>query len=153
MRSAVRRRRHRVSARWGPICAYTAYCGAGPWLVFGEGALGFFALSYTIMMYPVMFLVMPKLRMNANRNGYVTAADFVRQRFDCRLLGVLRVTTGILATVPYCPAVGQHAGLMAGLGIGRHGRRADIPLVVAFATLAASTYTGGLRAPAVIAIV
>ena len=134
---------------------YTAYTFiAVPALVFGQGALGFFALPYTVMMYPVMFLVMPKLWTIANRNGYVTAADFVHQRFDCRVLGVLVAITGILATMPYIALqlVGMQV-VLAGLGIGGHGRWADLPLIVAFAILAAYTYTGGLRAPAVIAIV
>ena len=134
---------------------YTAYTFiAVPALVFGQGALGFFALPYTIMMYPVMFLVMPRLWMIANKNGYVTAADFVHQRFDCRLLGVLVAITGILATMPYIALqlVGMQV-VLAGLGLGGQGRWADLPLIVAFAILAAYTYTGGLRAPAVIAIV
>ena len=41
---------------------YTAYTFiAVPALVFGQGALGFFALPYTIVMYPVMFVIMPRL--------------------------------------------------------------------------------------------
>ncbi len=134
---------------------YTAYTFiAVPALVFGQGALGFFALPYTITMYPVMFLVMPKLWTIANRNGYVTAADFVHQRFDCRLLGVLVAITGILATMPYIALqlIGMQV-VLAGLGMGGQGQWTDLPLIAAFAILAAYTYTGGLRAPAVIAVI
>ena len=134
---------------------YTAYTFiAVPALVFGQGALGFFALPYTIVMYPVMFLMMPKFWSIARRHGYVTAADFVEHRFDCRLLGLLVAITGILATMPYIALqlVGMQV-VLAGLGMGGHGAWSDLPLIVAFTILAAYTYTGGLRAPAAIAIV
>ena len=41
---------------------YTAYTFiAVPAAVFGAGALGFFAVPYTILIYPFAFLVMPRL--------------------------------------------------------------------------------------------
>src|SRR5512143_4254720 len=41
---------------------YTAYTFiAVPALVFGTGALGFFALPYTIIAYPLVFMIMPRL--------------------------------------------------------------------------------------------
>src|ERR1700689_889170 len=41
---------------------YTAYTFvAVPALVFGAGATGFFALPYTILIYPFAFVVFPKL--------------------------------------------------------------------------------------------
>ena len=134
---------------------YTAYTFiAVPALVFGQGALGFFALPYTIVMYPVMFMIMPRLWTIARDRGYVTAADFVEHKFDCRMLGLLVAITGILATMPYIAL--QLVGLqvvLAALHIGGSGTWADAPLVIAFVILAAYTYTGGLRAPALIAIV
>jgi len=134
---------------------YTAYTFiAVPALVFGQGALGFFALPYTIVMYPVMFLIMPRLWTLARQHNYVTAADFVEHRFDSRTLGLLVALTGILATMPYIALqlVGMQV-VLAGLGLAGHGSLHDLPLIVAFAILAAYTYTGGLRAPAIIAIV
>ncbi len=134
---------------------YTAYTFiAVPALVFGQGALGFFALPYTIVMYPVMFLIMPKLWRVARERGYVTAADFVEQRFDSRTLGLLVAATGILATMPYIAL--QLIGIQVVLGalhLGGAGVWSDTPLIIAFVVLAAYTYTGGLRAPALIAIV
>ena len=57
---------------------YTAYTFiAVPALVFGAGATGFFALPYTILIYPFAFVVFPKLWSIAKRQGYVTSADFV----------------------------------------------------------------------------
>src|SRR3954452_11528487 len=60
---------------------YTAYTFvAVPALMFGVGALGFFALPYTIVVYPLVFLVAPRLWSVAHAHGYVTPADFIRGR-------------------------------------------------------------------------
>jgi solute:Na+ symporter, SSS family len=41
---------------------YTAYTViAVPALVYAVGAYGFFALPYTILVYPIVFVIMPKL--------------------------------------------------------------------------------------------
>ncbi|HET7569630.1 MAG TPA: sodium:solute symporter [Gammaproteobacteria bacterium] len=134
---------------------YTAYTFiAVPALVFGRGAIGFFALPYTLMVFPFVFIVFPRLWSVAKRHGYVTAADFVRGRFDSRLLGLLVAITGILATLPYIAL--QLVGIqvvIAAMGFDGTGLAGDLPLIIAFLILAAYTYTSGLRAPAMIAIV
>src|SRR3954463_8237701 len=57
---------------------YTAYTFiAVPALVFGAGAIGFFAVPYTIIIYPFLFVVFPRLWSVARAHQYVTAADFV----------------------------------------------------------------------------
>src|SRR6266513_2357656 len=129
---------------------YTAYTFiAVPALMFGAGASGFFAVPYTIMVYPLMFLVFPRLWSVAHANGYVTAADFVRGRFGSRALALVIALTGIAATMPYIAL--QLVGIEVVLeGLGIHG---EWPLIIAFAVLAAFTYASGLRAPALIAIV
>src|SRR5215472_18439564 len=81
---------------------YTAYTFvAVPALVFGAGAIGFFAVPYTLMLYPFVYVVYPRLWSVAQRHGYVTASDFVRGRYGCPLLALLVAVTGILATMPY----------------------------------------------------
>src|ERR671937_1888476 len=41
---------------------YTAYTFvAVPGLMYGSGAIGFFALPYTVIVYPLVFLWMPRL--------------------------------------------------------------------------------------------
>jgi solute:Na+ symporter, SSS family len=72
-----------------------------PALLFGTGANGFFAVPYTIIVYPFVFLVMPKLWSVAKKHGYVTAADFVHGRYDSKGLSLAVAFTGILATMPY----------------------------------------------------
>src|SRR6516225_10096440 len=50
---------------------YTAYTViAVPALVYAVGAYGFFALPYTIIVYPVVFMIMPRLWHAANKAGH-----------------------------------------------------------------------------------
>ncbi|MGH2943359.1 MAG: monocarboxylate uptake permease MctP [Solirubrobacteraceae bacterium] len=129
---------------------YTAYTFiAVPALVFGVGALGFFALPYTIIMYPLIFMVMPRLWTVCRAHGYVTPADFVRGRYRSRPLALVVAATGLLATMPYIALqlVGMQV-VLAALGVA-----GDWPLIIAFVILAAYTYQSGLRAPALIAVV
>jgi solute:Na+ symporter, SSS family len=134
---------------------YTAYTFiAVPALMFGVGALGFFAVPYTIMVYPFVFVVFPRLWSVARTHGYITAADFVRGRHGNRWLALAVAITGMIATMPYIAL--QLVGIqvvIAALGIESLGLGGDLPLIIAFVILAAFTYTSGLRAPAAIAIV
>jgi SSS family solute:Na+ symporter len=53
---------------------YTAYTFiAVPALVFGAGAIGFFALPYTIIVYPLVFLILPRMWSVAHKHNYITA--------------------------------------------------------------------------------
>lgn len=128
---------------------YTAYSLiAVPGLVFASGALGFFAIPYLILAYPLAFLVLPRFWSVARHRGYVTPADFVRERSGSSLALVVAVT-GILATMPYIAL--QIFGIEVSLA--QMGVPIEISLIVAFTILAAYTYTSGLRAPAMIAVV
>ena len=58
---------------------YTAYTFiAVPALVYAVGAAGFYALSYTVMVFPVVFVFAPRLWSIARARGYVTPGEFVR---------------------------------------------------------------------------
>src|SRR5262250_2459267 len=93
---------------------YTAYTYvAVPALLFGAGAIGFYALPYVAIEYPLVFLIMIRFWSVSKTHGYVTTADFVRGRFGSPTLA----------------------------------------LVIAFAVLAAFTFTSGVRAPAMISFV
>ncbi len=125
-----------------------------PALAFGAGAIAFFAVPYTIVIYPILFLVFPRLWNVCKKHGYITAADFVRGRFGNRWLALAVAVTGIVATMPYIAL--QLVGIqvvVGALGISGTGFAADLPLIIAFVVLAAFTYSSGLRAPASIAIV
>jgi len=134
---------------------YTAYTFvAVPALAFGAGAIAFFAVPYTILVYPILFVVFPRLWHVSHKHGYITLADFVRGRFGNRWLALAVTITGIVATMPYIAL--QLIGLqvvIGALGIGGKGMMGDAPLIIAFLILAAFTYSSGLRAPAAIAIV
>src|ERR671929_386866 len=129
---------------------YTAYpFVAVPALMFGAGAAGFFAVPYTVVIYPLVFLVVIRLWSVSHVRGYVTPADFVRSRFDSPTMALLVAITGIIATMPYIALqlVGIEAILKA-MGV-----EGELPLIVAFVILAVYTYNSGLRAPALIAFV
>src|SRR5436309_5402734 len=129
---------------------YTAYTFiAVPALVFGVGAVGFFAVPYTIVVFPIVFVFAPRLWSVSRVHNYVTPADFVRGRYGSHGLALAVAVTGILATMPYIAL--QLVGIQAVLTVlGVHG---DWPLIIAFAVLASYTWASGLRAPALIAFI
>ncbi|WP_181782736.1 monocarboxylate uptake permease MctP [Pseudonocardia pini] len=134
---------------------YTAYTFvAVPALMFGAGALGFYALPYTVVLYPIVFLPVLRLWSVSRVHGYVTPADFVRGRYGSSLLAFLVAVTGIVATMPYIALqlVGLEAVLRT-MGLNGTGIAGHLPLLVAFVILAVYTYQSGLRAPALIAFV
>jgi solute:Na+ symporter, SSS family len=150
---------------------YTAYTViAVPALVYSVGAYGFFALPYTIIVYPIVFATMPRLWRICRDNDYLTAADFVQGRFASKSLALAVAMTGIIATMPYIALqlIGMQV-VIAGLGFGSGSLvgfsqlasqlpwldtiMRDLPLILAFIILALYTYTSGLRAPAMIAFV
>ena len=121
---------------------YTAYTFiAVPAAMFGLGALnGWFAVPYTILVYPIIFILMPKFWSVCKQRGYVTAADFVKDRFGSRTLAFAIALTGIIATLPYIAL--QMFGIqvsLAALGIPLSvsigGFQLDLPLLLAFLIL------------------
>jgi SSS family solute:Na+ symporter len=134
---------------------YTAYTViAVPALVYALGAYGFFAVPYTIVIYPALYLFMPRLWAVSHKHGYITASDFVLGRYGDRWLELAVALTGILATMPYIALqlVGIEKVIQA-LGFSPVGPLAHAPLTIAFIILALYTYKSGLRAPAMIAFV
>ena len=137
---------------------YTAYTFiAVPALVFGSGSIGFYAVAYTIMVFPIVFIFLPRLWSVSRVHGYITPADFIRGRYGSRGLALAAAFTGILALMPYIAL--QLVGIQAVLtvmGVGASSTNSfvkDLPLFIAFLVLAIFTYVSGLRAPALIAFV
>src|SRR5580692_6738487 len=137
---------------------YTAYTFiAVPALVFGSGSIGFYAVAYTIMVFPIVFIFLPRLWSVSRVHGYVTPADFIRGRYGSRGLALAAAFTGILALMPYIAL--QLVGIQAVLtvmGVGASSGNTfvkDLPLFIAFVVLAIYTYVSGLRAPAAISFI
>ncbi|WP_175107706.1 monocarboxylate uptake permease MctP [Pararobbsia alpina] len=129
---------------------YTAYTViAVPALVYSVGAYGFFALPYTIIVYPFVFAVMPKLWKIAHAKNHITGADYVQGEYGGKWFPAAVAITGIVATMPYIALqlVGMQV-VIKSLGVS-----GELPLIVAFVILALYTYASGLRAPAMIAFV
>jgi SSS family solute:Na+ symporter len=134
---------------------YTAYTViAVPAVVYAIGAYGFFAVPYTIIIYPLLFVIFPRLWRVAHRNNYMTASDYLYGRFGNKWLELAVAFTGILATMPYIALqlVGMEKVIQA-LGFHGEGLWSHLPLTLAFVILALYTYRSGLRAPAMIAFV
>jgi solute:Na+ symporter, SSS family len=137
---------------------YTAYTFiAVPALVFGSGSIGFFAVSYTIMAFPIAFIFLPRLWSVSRVHNYITPGDFIRGRYGSRGLSLALAFTGILSLMPYIALqlVGINSVLTV-MGVGANSTNTwvkDLPLFIAFLVLAIYTYVSGLRAPAAIAFV
>jgi len=129
---------------------YTAYTViAVPALVYAVGAYGFFALPYTIIVYPFVFMVMPRLWKACHKNDHITGADFVQGVYGGKWFPAAIAITGIVATMPYIAL--QLVGMQ--VVIKSLGLPGEIPLIIAFLILAFYTYASGIRAPAMIAFV
>ena len=128
---------------------YTAYTlVAVPALVYAQGGLGFFAVSYVAIVYPLVYLALPRLWSVAHVHGFVSTSEFVRARFGSPGLSVLVAVVAIVGTLPYVAL--QIVGLQVvfqALGLG-----GALPLLLAFGLLAFFTFNSGLRAPALLAI-
>jgi SSS family solute:Na+ symporter len=122
---------------------------SAPALILATGASGFFIAPTQVVQFIIFFLFMPRLWTVARHRGYITSADFVRERFGSGSLALLVAITGILATMPYIAL--QIYGIEICLTL--LGIPVEIALLVAFVILAAYTYVSGLRAPAMIGVV
>src|ERR671922_2545586 len=115
---------------------YTAYTFiAVPAAMFGAGAVqGWFAVSYTVIVWPIALIFLPRLWSIARVHHYVTPADFVRGRYGSRGLALAIAFTGILALMPYIAL--QLVGIQAVLtvmGVGATSGNAfvkDLPLII-----------------------
>ncbi len=133
---------------------YTAYtliavpgaaATAGP----GGGAFAMFAIAYGIMIYPIVYGTMPRLWNVSKRRSYITAADFVKDRFSSRFLAMLIALTGVLAELPYIAL--QITGIKYVLGA--LSLPITVSLIIAFILVAGFTFVSGLRGPALTAII
>ncbi|BAB60465.1 proline permease [Thermoplasma volcanium GSS1] len=136
---------------------YTAYTFiAVPSSMYSVGSVYFFAVPYVSLAFAIAMLTMPKLWAIAKEKGYVTAGDFVKDRFNSESLAIVIALTGIVAELPYIALqiVGMRAILTALLHPvgGNVTLISNIALVLAFLALIAFTYTSGLRGASLTAV-
>src|SRR5256886_8687476 len=113
---------------------YTAYTFVAlPALLFASGAARVFAVPYTVIVYPMVFVILIRLWSVSHRHGFVTPADFVRARSGSSTMALLVAITGIVATMPYIAL--QLVGIQAVLK-SMH-LNTTWSLIIAFAVLAA----------------
>src|SRR5215831_2889242 len=133
---------------------YTSYAFVAlPSGVFAKGA--FYFLTYAAVAFGVALVTMPRLLALSKEKGYITASDFIKDRFDSTTLGILIAITGIVSLLPYIALqiVGMQSVLIVMLsGTTNPQIVEEIALVVAFAVLAAFTYTSGLRGATLTAV-
>jgi SSS family solute:Na+ symporter len=133
---------------------YTAYAFVAlPSGVFAKGS--FYFLTYAAVAFGVALVTMPRLLASSKEKGYITASDFIKGRFGSTTLGILIAITGIVSLLPYIALqiVGMQSVLIVMLsGTTNPQIVEEIALVVAFAVLAAFTYTSGLRGAALTAV-
>jgi len=89
----------------------------------------------------------------SRNRGYVTAADFIKDRFGSRALAIAVALVGAVAEIPYIALqiFGMQAVLIVmliGLGLPPTRLTLDLSLLIAFIVLAAFTITSGLRGAA-----
>ncbi|MDE1770609.1 MAG: sodium:solute symporter [Thaumarchaeota archaeon] len=135
---------------------YTAYSFVAiPSGVFAKGALYFFAIPYVMLTFAVALVAMPRLWTLSRQKGYITASDFVKDRFGSKTLAIMIAVTGIIAELPYIALqiVGMQAVLTVMLaGYANAQMVTEISLLIAFIILAAFTYSSGLRGATLTAI-
>lgn len=135
---------------------YTAYSFVAiPSGVFAKGSLYFFAIPYVMLTFGVALVTMPRLWTLARQKGYITASDFVKDKFGSTTLSVMIAITGIVAELPYIALqiVGMQSVLTVMLaGYSNAQIVEEISLLIAFIILAAFTYTSGLRGATLTAV-
>jgi len=135
---------------------YTAFAFVAiPSGVFAKGSLYFFAIPYGALTFGIALAIMPKLWVLSKEKGYITASDFIKDRFGSKTLSVLIAITGIVSLLPYIAI--QIVGMQSVLIVMFSGTTnsqlvEEISLLVAFVVLAAFTYTSGLRGATLTAV-
>src|SRR5712692_2550553 len=118
-------------------------------------AYSFFAIPYVMLTFGVALVTMPKLWTLSRERGYITASDFVKDRFSSKTLAIMIAITGIVAELPYIALqiVGMQSVLTVMLaGSSNSQMVGEISLFIAFVILAAFTYSSGLRGATLTAI-
>lgn len=137
---------------------YTAYTFLGlTGYAYSLGAAAFFAVPYVVMAYPIAYFIIPKIWTFASNHKLTSLADYARERFKSRTLGVLVALTGIVFLIPYIDL--QLSGVTGVVDVAGQGTFSnshavgEVALIVSFLLVAFYTFFSGMRAPAYTAII
>lgn len=132
---------------------YTAYTFLGLTSTsFKAGSLAFFAIPYAILAYPIAYFFLPKLWKLGKLFNFTTIADYVRERFDSKLLSLLVAITGVLMLIPYIDL--QLSGILDTMRIAGSGYiNITVVVIVSFLLVALYTFFSGIKAPLYTAII
>ena len=139
---------------------YTAYTFiAIPEAVYLHGSVYMFAVPYVMATFAVAMIVMTSLWKISREKNYVTAVDFVKDKFNSKTLAILIAITGIVAELPYIALqiVGMQAVLIVMLQpyfttASAITSVSEFALIVSFVILAAFTFWSGLRGAVLTAV-
>jgi solute:Na+ symporter, SSS family len=132
---------------------YTAYTFLGlTSQAFTSGSLAFFATPYVVLAYPLAYFFLPKIWKVAKVHNMMTLADYVRERFDSKLLSFLVAITGVIMLIPYIDL--QLSGILDTMRVAGTGYiNVEVLVIASFLLVAFYTFFSGIKAPTYTAIV
>lgn len=137
---------------------YTAYTFLGlTGYGYSLGAAAFFAVPYVVLAYPIAYFILPKVWVFAAKHNLTSLADYARERFKSRTIGVLVALTGIIFLIPYIDL--QLSGITGVVQVAGQNTFANtkavgtVALIISFLLVALYTFFSGLRAPAWTALI
>jgi SSS family solute:Na+ symporter len=135
----------------GEIYTSFTFLGAAGW-AYGKGAPAFYILCYGTVAYGISFFLLPEIWRVARDKNLLTGADFFVAQYDSKALGGLVALIGFVFLVPYVTL--QLSGIATLLRIAGYGSVNAVTAVgIAFASVTAFTFFGGLHATARASIV
>ncbi len=132
---------------------YTAYTFLGlTSQAFSSGSLAFFATPYVVLAYPLAYFFLPKIWKVAKEHHLMTLADYVRERFDSKLLSFLVAITGVIMLIPYIDL--QLSGILDTMRVAVTGYiNVKVIVIASFLVVAFYTFFSGIKAPTYTAII
>jgi SSS family solute:Na+ symporter len=132
---------------------YTAYTFLGlTSSAYKGGSIAFFATPYVVLAYPLAYFYLPKLWKVAKVHKFTTLADYIKGRFDSKLMSLLIAINGVLMLIPYIDL--QLSGIQDTLKMAGTGYiNVTFVVIVSFLLVAFYTFFSGIKAPTYTAII
>jgi len=120
-------------------------------LGFVGGVSGAYAVGYLTACLCIQYFVAPRIRNIAASRGYLTMADFFKDRFRSRTLSIIIAVVGALFLIPYLELQLTGLGLIVQLATGSQTAR-GLSMVLASALVVVFVIWGGIRGIARVSI-